>query len=130
MNYFHFGWKFKMCLCCHKDILLCSRRSQRKKGMKREYIKFRCSVYEKKLIGKRASRAGVSLSEYCRNSAMGNSLVERLTPEQLEVYQMLVVYKNNFVRISNMFRKQNPKLSIEVMELADAIQQHLYNFRK
>jgi len=47
--------------------------------MKRTYIKFRCSIYEKKLLKKRAERAGISLSEYCRSSAFGNSVIERLT---------------------------------------------------
>ncbi len=98
--------------------------------MKKTYIKFRCSIYEKKLLKKRAARAGISLSEYCRNSAFGNSIIERLTSEQLGKYQMLVQYKNNFSRISNMFKKSNPKLANEVTELAEQIHNHLYNFKK
>ena len=98
--------------------------------MKKTYIKFRCSIYEKKLLKKRAARAGISLSEYCRNSAFGNSIIERLTSEQLGKYQMLVRYKNNFTRISNMFKKSNPKLANEVTELAEQIRNHLYNFKK
>lgn len=98
--------------------------------MKKTYIKFRCSIYEKKLLKKRAVRAGISLSEYCRNSAFENSVIERLTNEQLAHYQMLVKYKNNFTRISNMFKKSNPKLANEVTELAEQIRNHLYNFKK
>mgnify|MGYP000123767485 CR=1 FL=1 len=98
--------------------------------MKRTYIKFRCSIYEKKLLKKRAERAGLSLSEYCRSSAFENSVVERLTDEQRAYYKMLVKYKNNFTSISNMFKKRNPKLANEVMELAEQIRQHLNNFRK
>jgi hypothetical protein len=98
--------------------------------MKKTYIKFRCSIYEKKLLKKRAARAGISLSEYCRNSAFENSVIERLTNEQLAHYQMLVKYKNNFTRISNMFKKSNPKLANEVTELAEQIRNHLYNFKK
>lgn len=98
--------------------------------MKRTYIKFRCSIYEKKLLKKRAERAGLSLSEYCRSSAFGNSVVERLTDEQRAHYKMLVKYKNNFTSISNMFKKRNPKLANEVIELAEQIRQHLNNFKK
>ena len=78
----------------------------------------------------KAKKAGLSLSEYCRDSAFGNNIVERLTPEQLEHYSMLVKYKNNFKLISNMFKKRNPRLSKEVEELANEIRNHLYNFNK
>ncbi len=98
--------------------------------MKRTYIKFRCSIYEKKLLRKRAARAGISLSEYCRSSAFGNPVIERLTPEQMALYKMLVKYKNNFTSIGNMFKKRNPRLANEVAELAEQIRKHLYNFKK
>ena len=98
--------------------------------MKRTYIKFRCSIYEKKLLKKRAEQAGISLSEYCRSSAFGNSVIERLTEEQLTHYKMLVKYKNNFTSIGNMFKKHNPKLASEVEKLTEEIRMHLYNFKK
>ncbi len=98
--------------------------------MKREHIQFRCSIYEKKILRLKAKRAGLSLSEYCRGSALGHSIIERLTPEQLEYYSMLVKYKNNFKRISNMFKKRNPKLTKEVEELAIQIRNHLNNFNR
>ncbi|WP_373519849.1 mobilization protein MbpA [Pricia sp.] len=94
--------------------------------MKRTYIKFRCSIYEKKLLKKRAQRAGISLSEYCRSSAFENSVIERLTGEQMAHYKMLVKYKNNFTSIGNMFKKRNPKLADEVAQLAEQIRTHLY----
>ncbi len=97
--------------------------------MKRTYIKFRCSIYEKKLLRKRAERAGISLSEYCRSSAFGNSVIERLSEEQLAHYKILVKYKGNFTRIGNMFKRHNPKLTSEVEKLAEEIRQHLYNFK-
>ncbi len=97
--------------------------------MKRTYIKFRCSIYEKKLLKKRAERAGISLSEYCRSSAFGNSVIERLTEVQLAHYKMLVKYKGNFTCIANMFKRHNPKLASEVETLAEEIRTHLYNFK-
>jgi hypothetical protein len=98
--------------------------------MKREYIQVRCSIYEKKLLQRRAARAGISLSEYIRATAFDKNIVERITPEQLETYKMLVQYKNNFTRIGNMFRKRDPKLAREVEDLAREIRTHLKNFKK
>ncbi|WP_424492389.1 mobilization protein MbpA [Salinimicrobium sp. GXAS 041] len=98
--------------------------------MKREYIQIRCSIYEKKLLKRRAARAGISLSEYLRSTAFERNIVERMTPEQLEYYRMLVQYKNNFSRISNMFKKRDPKLAATVVELAEEIRTHLKNFKK
>lgn len=98
--------------------------------MKREFIQIRCSIYEKKLLKKRAARAGISLSEYLRSTAFERNIVERITPEQLEYYRMLVEYKNNFTRISNMFKKRDPKLAATVERLAEEIRTHLQNFKK
>jgi hypothetical protein len=98
--------------------------------MKREYIQVRCSIYEKKLLQRRAARAGISLSEYIRASAFQRNIVERITPEQLEIYQMLVQYKNNFSRIGNMFKKRDPKLSRDVKNLANEIREHLKDLKK
>ena len=98
--------------------------------MKREFIQIRCSIYEKKLLKKRAARAGISLSEYIRSTAFERNIVERITPEQLECYRMLVEYKNNFTRISNMFKKRDPKLAATVERLAEEIRTHLQNFKK
>ncbi|WP_373055823.1 mobilization protein MbpA [Zunongwangia sp. H14] len=98
--------------------------------MKREYIQIRCSIYEKKLLKRRAARAGISLSEYLRATAFERNILERITAEQLEAYQMLVLYKNNFARISNMFKKRDPKLAAAVNQLAEEIRIHLKNFKK
>ncbi|WP_266069849.1 mobilization protein MbpA [Salinimicrobium profundisediminis] len=98
--------------------------------MKREFIQIRCSIYEKKLLKKRAARAGISLSEYIRSTAFERNIVERITPEQLEYYRMLVEYKNNFTRISNMFKKRDPQLAATVERLAEEIRTHLQNFKK
>ncbi|MBO2543597.1 hypothetical protein J0871_04140 [Salegentibacter sp. BDJ18] len=98
--------------------------------MKREYIQVRCSIYEKKLLQRRAARAGISLSEYIRATAFDRNIVERITPEQLETYKMLVQYKNNFTRIGNMFKKRDQKLTREVEDLAKEIRTHLKNFKK
>lgn len=98
--------------------------------MKKEFIQFRCSIYEKKLLKVKAKKSGLSISEYCRRAAFDDRIVERLSEEQIEVYKMLVKYQMNFKRIGNMFRKRNPKLADEVVQLANEIREHLYNFKK
>ena len=98
--------------------------------MKKEFVQFRCSVYEKKLLRVKAKKSGLSISEYCRRAAFNDRIIERLSEEQIEIYKMLSKYQNNFKLIGNMFRKRNPKLSAEVVKLADEIRQHLLNFRK
>jgi len=97
--------------------------------MKREFVQFRCSVYEKKLLKIKARKSGLSLSEYCRRAAFEDRIIERLSEDQIETYKMLVKYENNFKRIGNMFRKRNPKLADEVVQLANEIRKHLFNFK-
>ena len=98
--------------------------------MKKEFIQFRCSIYEKKLLRVKANKSGLSISEYCRRAAFDDRIIERLSEEQIEVYKMLVKYQMNFKLIGNMFRKRNPKLADEVVLLANEIRKHLYNFKK
>lgn len=98
--------------------------------MKGEFVQFRCSLYEKKLLRVKADRSGLSISEYCRRAAFDDRIIERLTKEQVELYKMLTKYELNFKRIGNMYRKRNPKLADEVVQLASEIRRHLLSFRK
>ncbi|WP_209403530.1 mobilization protein MbpA [Pseudozobellia sp. WGM2] len=98
--------------------------------MKKEFVQFRCSIYEKKLLRVKADRSGLSISEYCRRAAFDDRIIERLTKEQIEMYKMLTKYEINFKRIGNMYRKRNPKLADEVVQLANEIRKHLLSFRK
>ncbi|TLP79278.1 mobilization protein MbpA [Maribacter sp. ACAM166] len=98
--------------------------------MKKEFVQFRCSIYEKKLLKIKAKKSGLSISEYCRRAAFDHRIVERFSDEQIEVYKLLVQYQVNFKRIGNMYRKRNPKLADEVIQLATEIREHLYNFKK
>lgn len=97
--------------------------------MKREFVQFRCSVYEKKLLRVKAKKSGLSISEYCRRAAFDDRIIERLSEEQIEAYKLLVQYQSNFKRIGNMFRRRNPKLADEVDQLAKEIRKHLLSFR-
>ena len=98
--------------------------------MKTSFIKFRCSLYEKKLLKIKAKRSGLYLSAYCRRAAFDDKIIERLTEEQIDLYKTLIKYHNNFKAIGNMYRKQNPKMTEKVNQLANQIKSHLNNFKK
>lgn len=96
---------------------------------KGDLVKFRCSVYEKKLLKVKAKRTGLTLSEYIRRSLFEQEITERFTDEHIELYKMLIKYHNNFKSIGNMYKKRNPKLTQEVYDLANEIKAHLKKFQ-
>lgn len=103
-----------------------------KKGVfkgKGDLVKFRCTVYEKKLLNIKAKRSGLSLSEYIRRSLFEQEITERFSEEHIEIYKMLIKYHNNFKSIGNMYKKRNPKLTQEVYALANEIKAHLKKFQ-
>ncbi|SDE47009.1 mobilization protein MbpA [Cellulophaga baltica] len=100
------------------------------KKTKKTVIQFRCGIYEKKLLKKRAQKAGLSLSEFCLRAALDIKVIEILNQEQVECYKTLMKYSNNFTAIGNMYRKHNPQLTEEVYALAKEIKEHLNNFKQ
>lgn len=113
-----------MCGCGHKSCFTPEGRKEFK-TMKRAIIKFRCTVYEKRLLAVKAKQAGTTLSAFCRDALMEKQLKERMSDEHISIYKMMVQYHNNFKRIGNMYKKNNPKLSGEVVNLANEIRLHL-----
>ena len=105
------------------------RRKKSFKG-KSELIKFRCTIYEKKLLKIKAKKSGLTLSEYCRMSTMEQRIVERLSDEHIDLYKILIKYHNNFKAIGNMFKKRNPKLTETVYQLANEFKELLKDFKK
>ena len=97
---------------------------------KGDFVKFRCSVYEKKLLKVKAKRSGLTLSEYIRRSLFEKEITERFTDEHIELYKMLIKYHNNFKSIGNMYKKRNPKLTETVYDLANEIKRHLKKFQE
>ena len=107
-------------------------RSVKKKSFKAksEFIKFRCSNFEKKLLKIKAKKSGLTLSEYIRKVAFEEKIIERLTDAQIDIYKMLIHYHNSFKSIGNMFKNRNPNLTEKVHQLADEIKLHLKNFKR
>jgi len=106
------------------------RRVKKSSNIKKEIIKFRCTIYEKKVLKVKAKKSGLTLSEYCRKVAFEEKIIERLTDEQIDIYKMLVNYHNHFKSIGNMFRKRNPELTKAVVQLTDEIKNHLKKFEQ
>ncbi|WP_236027269.1 mobilization protein MbpA, partial [Gelidibacter pelagius] len=96
---------------------------------KSDLVKFRCSIYEKKLLNIKAAASGLSLSEYIRRAVFEKEITERFSEEHIELYKMMIKYHNNFKAIGNMYRKRNPKLTESVYALANEIKAHLKKFQ-
>ncbi|MBJ7879624.1 hypothetical protein JEM65_02995 [Gelidibacter salicanalis] len=97
---------------------------------KSDLVKFRCSIYEKKLLNIKATRSGMTLSEYIRRTVFEKEITERFTEEHIQLYKMLIKYHNNFKAIGNMYRKRDPKLMETVYDLANEIKLHLKKFQQ
>ena len=93
--------------------------------MKKKRIELRVSNLEKAIIEKKAESSGLSVSEYCRRSALNQEIDYKLTSEELEVYKELHEYRRNFTLISNMFKVKDPDLAKTVQVTAKNIEQHL-----
>ena len=61
---------------------------------------------EKQFIIRSANRAGLSLSDYIRKASLHQTITSKLTSEELAVYKLLVEYRNNFARISNLVKEK------------------------
>lgn len=97
--------------------------------MKTHYIKFRVSAFDRKRIQLRAKKAGLNVSDFLRSSALNKPLKKRLTREEEEGYLMLKKYANNFINISNMFRRGDQTRVKEIaLETANLIKHHLKKF--
>lgn len=96
--------------------------------MKKKRIELRLSSLEKAIIEKKAENSGLSVSEYCRRSALNQKIDSKLTSEELEIYKELHEYRRNFTLISNMFKVKDPDLAKMVQVTAHGIVKHLQKF--
>lgn len=96
---------------------------------KTKRIHFRVTNFEKLKIEKKAKKAGLTLSDYCRKTALDRKLDYRLSDEELEMFQMLVKYKSNFSRLSNLIREKDPTTNALILETAKEIGIQLKKFK-
>ena len=122
---------FKRCFCTYKLFVslqfilqkpLAFLPTVKKKKMnKKKRIELRCSSLEKAIIQKKAKKTGLTISEFCRASALGQKISSKFSDEEIEIFQMLTKYHNNFISLSNLFKTKNPSLSNETKILATEI---------
>ena len=91
-------------------------------------IVFRVYSLEKKAIELAAQKSGLSVSDYARRVCLSQELKTRLTDEEVSIYKMLIEYRNNFARISNLVR-HHQDFTQALKSLIDRIDQHLQRFK-
>ena len=96
---------------------------------KKEFIKFRCTGLEKAIIKKKSDNSGLSLSDYCRKTAMDQKIGYKLTADELECYQTLAKFHNNFRSISNLLKNKDSAFAGEVMVVINDIKEHFQKFK-
>ena len=83
-------------------------------------------------IQKKAKALGVSLSKYCHEMSMEGHIVEKPnTHDWNEVRllrQVLIEYRRNFSRISNLISISSPLLNDEVREVKNKIEKAIEKF--
>ena len=97
--------------------------------MKTQKIEFRCSSFEKKLYKKKAQRAGISLSEYCRQSINEQTIKARLTTEEIEIFKLLIGCHNKLKSTSNLLKNKDTNFNKMLIDTCSEIKQHLSKFK-
>ena len=91
-------------------------------------IVFRVYSLEKKAIKLAARKSGLSVSDYIRRACLDQELKARLTDEEISIYKMLIEYRNNFARISNIIR-HHQDFTQALRFLIDRLDKHLERFK-
>jgi hypothetical protein len=98
--------------------------------MRDKIIKFKVSKIESLIIKKKASNGGVSVSELMRGLVFNYKLSNKLTPEEVECYQLLAKYADNFRRISNLFKLGDTTgVKEEAIATSKLIREHLLKLK-
>lgn len=89
-------------------------------------IELRVSNVEYLIIKNKAESSGNNVSEFLRGIALDYTINYKLTEEEINVYKMLIEYKNNFIHIGNLFKLGDYfAVKERTVELADLIKKHL-----
>ncbi|MGX9985446.1 plasmid mobilization protein [Soonwooa purpurea] len=94
--------------------------------MKSKTINIRVSNSEFYIIKNTAKKAGITMSEYIRATALNYNLSYKLTEDEIEIYKELNKYADNFRRIGNLFKLGDSTKVKEIsVETAQLIRDHL-----
>ncbi|MEM7055783.1 MAG: hypothetical protein AAF392_02785 [Bacteroidota bacterium] len=92
-----------------------------------ERLTFRVYSLEKKAIELAADKSALRVSDYIRRACLGKTLKPRLTEEELALYRLLIEYRNNFSRISNLMKERHD-FTKELQRLINNLDTHLKKF--
>lgn len=95
-----------------------------------EFIKFRVTPFEKKIIESIAEETGLLTSNYVRRAALEKNIYARFTDDELSAYKTLIKFNNDIARIGNMFHERNPDLETEVRKTQKLIYEHIKKFKR
>lgn len=89
-------------------------------------IEIRVSNVEYLIIKKKALSSGNSVSEFLRGIALDYTLNYKLTEQEIEIYRLLIEYRNNFIHIGNLFKLGDHfAVKEQTVEVVELIKNHL-----
>jgi hypothetical protein len=88
---------------------------------------FRVYSLEKKAIELAAHKTGMKVSDYMRQCCLNKTIHARLSQEETDLYRLLVEYRNNFSRISNLI-KEREDFTRDLKHVISSIDEHLKKF--
>ncbi len=98
--------------------------------LKKERIEIRLSKIDKLILVKKASKSNLSLSQYVLSCAMNLEIKNRLSADEIECYQTLTKYADNFRRISNLFKLGDTDgFKKECLVASSEIREHLLKLK-
>jgi hypothetical protein len=98
---------------------------------KRTTVRYKSSEYQK--VKEKAKEAGVSFSEYCRQISI-EGFVQAIplahNINEIRLFKnLLIEYRTNFSRISNMIKTSDPVLNNEITQVKNSIQTDIDKIR-
>ena len=91
---------------------------------KRTTVRYKSSEYQK--VKEKAKEAGVSFSEFCRQITIEGFVQAIPLPHdtnEIRLFKnLLIEYRTNFSRISNMIKTSDPVLNNEITKVKNSIQ--------
>ena len=92
-----------------------------KEDLKKKPVTVKFSKAEHEKLKERASRAGTRPATYCREVSLTGYIMERPSPVDMNetrlLRQLLMEYRSNFARISNLIATSSPTMLMEVRKV-------------
>ena len=98
--------------------------------IKKHRIEIRLSKIDKLILQKKAEKVNLSLSQFMLDCALKIEMKNRLSADEIECYQTLAKYADNFRRISNLFKLGDTDgFKKECLVASSEIRQHLLKLK-